>query len=346
MGHTAAELPGALGDLRLVVDGVAIGYTILHDRPLALVRLLGEGHEGIGEDVGAGGDAGPYRPPPELPLDGTWTLGELCSRLGELQWFPAPPDWAAMSNYRRWAFESAALDLALRQADTALPAVLGREPKPVRFVTSFPLGDPPRAEEVLDRLELRPGLRFKLDVEESWTPEIVEAVAGTGAVDVLDFKGHYGIEVKDEGKLAAVYEAALEAFPEALLEDTHDLHRIAELVAPHASRVTYDAPVHAVADLQTTRHRARTINVKPSRVGNLADVLALYEYAEREGLALYGGGMGERDVGRGQAQLLAALFHPDGPNDLAPSGYNAGLPTPDLPDSPLQPSAPRPGFRW
>ncbi len=37
---------------------------------------------------------------------------------------------------------------------------------------------------------------------------------------------------------------------------------------------------------------------------------------------MYGGGMGELGVGRGQIELLAAMFHPDAPNDVAPSAYN------------------------
>ena len=32
--------------------------------------------------------------------------------------------------------------------------------------------------------------------------------------------------------------------------------------------------------------------------------------------------MGEVGVARGQIELLAALFHADGPNDVAPSAYN------------------------
>jgi hypothetical protein len=50
---------------------------------------------------------------------------------------------------------------------------------------------------------------------------------------------------------------------------------------------------------------------------------------------MYGGGMGELGVGRGQIQLLASLFHADGPNDVAPGGYNLDTPAADLPRSPL-----------
>ena len=52
-------------------------------------------------------------------------------------------------------------------------------------------------------------------------------------------------------------------------------------------------------------------------------------------MLMYGGGMGEVDVGRGQIQLLASLFHADGPNDTAPRGYNAETPAAALPASPL-----------
>ena len=33
--------------------------------------------------------------------------------------------------------------------------------------------------------------------------------------------------------------------------------------------------------------------------------------------------------------MLALLFYPDGPNDVAPSDYNTGDPRPGLPASPL-----------
>ena len=62
-------------------------------------------------------------------------------------------------------------------------------------------------------------------------------------------------------------------------------------------------------------------------------------------MIVYGGGMGELGVGRGQIQLLASIFHPDGPNDTAPSGYNSDTQAPSLPASPLPPSPAPIGFR-
>ena len=65
--------------------------------------------------------------------------------------------------WRNWAYESAALDLALAQAGRPLHEVLGREPRPITYVNSLGLGDPPSADTILRRLERYPGLRFKLD---------------------------------------------------------------------------------------------------------------------------------------------------------------------------------------
>jgi hypothetical protein len=61
---------------------------------------------------------------------------------------------------------------------------------------------------------------------------------------------------------------------------------------------------------------------------------------------MYGGGMGEVGVARGQIELLAALFHPEGPNDVAPAAYNLPDLPPGLPESPLTPPANITGFRW
>ena len=54
---------------------------------------------------------------------------------------------------------------------------------------------------------------------------------------------------------------------------------------------------------------------------------------------------GELGVGRGQIELLAALFHADAPNDMAPSADNEDDPTGVLP-SPLAPRPDAVGFRW
>ena len=88
------------------------------------------------------------------------------------------------------------------------------------------------------------------------------------------------------------------------------------------------------------------VNIKPSRLGGLQELFAAYDYCEEHGIGAYGGGQFELGAGRGQIQYLASLFHPDTPNDVAPSAYNLPDPPEGLPSSPLEPQPSELGFRW
>ena len=111
-------------------------------RVTTLVQLRGAGEEGIGEDVTYSEEdhARFAAPGAELPLAGAWTLDSFSEQLESLDLWPEPPGMEAFRDYRRWAFESAALDLALRQAGKSLAEALEREPKPLRFGASMRCG--------------------------------------------------------------------------------------------------------------------------------------------------------------------------------------------------------------
>jgi hypothetical protein len=341
-----------IGSLAVLVESVAFerlsaSMAYSFERVTTRIRLSGAGAEGIGEDVSPfeGEDDTLHVAQPELPLTGEWTLEALCEHLAETDQWSAEPRWEVGRRWRNWGFESAALDLALNQAGRALHEVLEREPRPVRFVNSLGLGDPPTFDPIRRRLERHPDLRFKLDVTPAWAPELIDEVAATGAVEIIDFKGHYGLDVAELPELLAMYDRVVRAFPDALLEDVHDLPEVADILGSHTDRISYDAPIHEAGDLDRTPLPPRAVNIKPCRVGDLRSLFDVYAETEARGLVTYGGGMGELDVGRGQIQLLASFFHPDGPNDTAPGGYNADTPAADLPPSPL-PADPAPtGFR-
>ncbi|MEA2497562.1 MAG: hypothetical protein QOJ29_5473, partial [Thermoleophilaceae bacterium] len=188
----------AIRDLPLVIDSYELEpleaeVSSEFTRLSTVIRLHGAGHEGVGEDVTydaldhvALQDAGPVQ-----PLAGEWTVDSFSQHLAGLDLWPAPPVREPSIDYRRWAYESAALDLALRQAERSLAAAVGREPRPVTFVMSLRLGEPATIEPVEQRLESYPTLRFKLDPTNSWNEALVQQLVDTGAVDSLDFKGHY-----------------------------------------------------------------------------------------------------------------------------------------------------------
>src|SRR3954470_5497799 len=191
-----------LAELPLVIE--ACEYERLHavlayesERTTTHVRLAGAGADGLGEDVSIFREDGTalHETRPSLRLEGEWTLAGFCDHLATLELWPQPPEWDVALRLRTWAFESAALDLALGQAGRSLHEVLGLRPRPVRFVTSLGLGEQPSIEPVRRRLARAPGVRFKLDAEATWAPALVDEVAATGAVDTIDFKGQYGFEV-------------------------------------------------------------------------------------------------------------------------------------------------------
>jgi hypothetical protein len=316
-----------------------------------VIHLTGGGLEGVGEDVVydaldhiAFQDAGPVL---AQPLSGRRTLGEFCELVDSLDLFPAEPVRDVSRLYRRWTFHSAALDLALAQAGEPLHARLGREPRPVTFVASLRLGEPPTLDPVERRLARYPSLRFKLDPTSSWTPSLIEALVATGAVDSVDFKSLYRGTVVDQPPDPVLYERVVRAFPHAWIEDPDVVTpETAAVLETEHDRITWDAPIHSIADIEALPFPPRMVNLKPSRIGGLPKLCATYDYCAEHGIGAYGGGQFELGPGRGQAQYLASLFHPDAPNDLAPVGYNVDEPPAGLPDSPLAPAPAPTGFRW
>jgi len=316
-------------ELERLEKPVTRGFT----RVTTVVRLRGGGEEGLGEDVTWYAEAHDREQAagPVLPLAGSWTLESFSNALE----IPEP--------HRRWAYESAALDLALRQAGTTFAAHLGRDPQPVEFVVSPGLGDPPTARVVHRWLELDPSLRFKLDPGSAWTDELIAELAETGAIVTADYKGFY--TEQDPPPDAGLYRRVADGLPEALLEDPALTADTEPVLEPHRERVTWDAPIHSIADVEALPWAPRTLNCKPSRFGFLRELLDFYDYCEARSIALYGGGMFELGPGRGQIQYLASLFHPSAPNDVAPGAYNDPEPREGLPPSPLDPAT-QAGFRW
>src|SRR5579863_8551293 len=343
-----------LADLPLVVDGYALeglSAAISPDmvRHCTVVKIQGQAEVGVGEDVVYSADEqlAFQRAGAVQPLAGNWTLGEFCELVEGLDLFSQPPEMTVSRLFRIWAFESAALDLALRQGGLSLAGALKREPQPMRYVASLRLGEPPTLDPVSKRLALDATLRFKLDATSSWTPELIAQLADTGAVDSVDFKGMYKGTIVDQGADPVLYQRVVEAFPDAWLEDP-DLSspETAAVLAHEHARITWDAPIHSIADIEALPFPPRMVNIKPSRIGTLRNLCATYDYCAEQGIGAYGGGQTELGPGRGQAQYLAAVFHPDTPNDLAPSAYNQTDPPAGLPASPLVADSNVPGFRW
>ena len=317
----------AVKDLPLTIERVELEPHVLPLRHLTrrttVFHLQGSGEEGVGEDVTY---EEAHHQDVELPdLAGEHTVDSFSKLV------------AAEPGYRVWGLESAALDLALRQAGRSLADAVGRTPAPVTFVVS--------QSAVQELRSLYPEIRFKLDASDKWTDEVVTELAATDAVDVVDFKGLYDGDWVEATPSAELYGRVAAAFPMAWLEDARIDDETRSVLEPHRERLTWDFPIHSVEDVEALEWPPRCLNSKPSRFGSVERLFDFYDHCAANGIEVYGGGQFELGPGRSQIQHLASLFHPNAPNDVAPKEYNDGGPRPGLPQSPLPPGSGEPGFR-
>ena len=104
-----------LAALPLEVEGYTLEKLTGGERVTTLLRLRGDGQEGVGEDVMqdprdpfAEHDAFAAQAP--LPLAGSWTLESFCDHLATLEQWEKPPEWGDFArrcatgptNRRRW----------------------------------------------------------------------------------------------------------------------------------------------------------------------------------------------------------------------------------------------------
>jgi hypothetical protein len=341
-----AQLPVRIEEC--VLEPLQVDVSSAFQRKSTVIHLHGAGEEGVGEDVtyDAVDQEIFQHDGPGVPLAGSFTLASFSAHLAEHSLFGKPPQREVSARYRTWAYESAALDLALRQAREPLHAVLERVPRPVRFVVSMRLGEPPSVEPVEARLALYPGLRFKLDPTSSWDERLIADLLHTGAVDSVDFKGFYSGTVVDQPADPVLYRRVVEAFTNAWIEDPALTPETEPVLAPHTERFSWDAPIHSISDIESLPYPPRMVNIKPSRLGGVRNLVDAYDYCAQNAIGNYGGGQFELGVGRGQIQYLASLFHADAPNDVAPAGFNLAGAQAGLPSSPLAPAPAEVGFRW
>ena len=322
----------AVAGLEVEIDGYALRRRELQTergwtRVTTTVELAGAGETGEGEDV-TYHEADHDHVPGDLALAGRRSLEGLSRRLDELELWRGDPDDHTSQDHRRWAFESAALDLALSQAGMSLAEAVGREGRRVRFVVST------RAD-VHPWLELYPAMEFKLDVEEDWDRALMEQLAALDRVRVVDLKAYYRGTSVDLAPDLELYRAVAESLPGVVIEDPWLEGGCLEALAGAEDRLSFDAPVHSLADLDGLTLAPRWLNVKPSRFGTVHELFRTIDACEERGIRMYGGGQFELGPGRRQIQRLASAFYPDGPNDVAPSVYNEGGARPGLPQSPL-----------
>ncbi|MEM7515865.1 MAG: hypothetical protein AAF368_02935, partial [Planctomycetota bacterium] len=197
------------------------------------------------------------------------------------------------------------------------------------------LGTPPSLKGLHQRRELSPRLRFKVDANPDWDDNFCARLSELNVVDVVDLKGFYEGTIVDLEPDPELYARVARHFSEAWIEDARWTDRTGDVLGPHVARLTLDAPLHSVADIDRWPFVPSCLNCKPSRFGTLQRLFDFYATCERREIALYAGGQFELGVGRGQNLRLASIFHPGGSNDIAPLPYHSDPLPAGAPHTPL-----------
>ncbi len=222
-----------------------------------------------------------------------------------------------LAQLRRWGFEAPRSTWRCGRRGVPLHEVLGREPQPVRFVVST---GPQRIGHIR---EVHPDMRFKLDPTSEWDEALVQRLAdSTRGRRRLQGDLHLaGREPLRRGRSLSLDRrcTARRADRGPGLNDPQK----AEILEPHRGRITGDAPIHSVADVDALPFPPLTLNSKPSRFGSLRGLLDFYDTCSERGIASTGAASSSSGGRGGQIQYLASLFHPDAPNECRPpSEYN------------------------
>ena len=90
-----------------------------------------------------------------------------------------------------------------------------------------------------------------------------------------------------------LYDHVIAAFPDAYLEDPHDLPEIAGRLGDHLERVSYDSPIRSAEDIGATPLAARVVNAQALAHWQPARALRGLPPLRAERRPMYGGGMGE-----------------------------------------------------
>ena len=148
----------------------------------------------------------------------------------------------------------------------------------------------------------------------------VRAAVGPAAALTADANSSYRLD--DAAHVRAL--EALDAFGLTMIEQPlahDDLVRHAALQRRLTTPICLDESVTGLASAEDmlALGSGRVVNLKPGRVGGLAEAVAVHDLCARAGVPVWCGGMLESGIGRAYNVALAALPNFTEPGDLSPS---------------------------
>ncbi len=291
-------------------------------RRVLLLRVEGEGFEGWGECVAAEDPS--YSPE---TTDTAWAilvrhlLPGLVGReiMGPEEVFRHAP-WVRGNRMARAAVEMAVWDLWARSLDMPLWELLGGSGEGVPVGVSVGLQDDDDAlVERIGRYLEEGYRRIKVKIKPGRDVEMLRQVRAAYPELPLMADANSAYSLADLERLKALDELDLLMIEQPLgHEDLLDHARLqAELETP----ICLDESIRSLDDLRLAHHldSGRIVNLKPGRVGGLAESLRIQRYCLAEGLGLWCGGMLETGIGRAFNVALAGLPGFTHPGDISAS---------------------------
>jgi O-succinylbenzoate synthase len=224
------------------------------------------------------------------------------------------------NTFARAGIEAAFWALEAERAGESLRDLLGGERDRVEVGES--IGMKPSVDQTLHEVERRLGegyRRIKLKIGRGWDVDIVRAVREAFGDIALQVDANGGYTLDDSERLAKLDPFGLVCIEQPLPFD--DLLDHSELQARLDTAICLDESLRSADDVRRALRidACRNVNLKPGRVGGLAESIRIHDICMEAGVPLWCGGMLESGVGRAFNLALASLPGFSQPADMSPA---------------------------
>jgi len=216
--------------------------------------------------------------------------------------------------------EEALWDVEARQKGVSVAWLLGGV-RP-RIESGVSVGIQDTLDELLERVEgfLAQGYRrIKVKIKPGWDVEVVRALRQRWPAVPLMVDANSAYTLADAERLAALDEFGLLMIEQPLAYDDIYEHSLLQrqLKTPLCLDESIHTPAHARAALELGS--CRIINIKPGRVGGLAQARRIHDLCRERGVPVWCGGLLEVGVGRAHNVAIASLPGYTLPGDVSAS---------------------------
>ncbi|GGM32911.1 o-succinylbenzoate synthase [Paraliobacillus quinghaiensis] len=224
------------------------------------------------------------------------------------------------NNMAKAAVESAVWDLYAKKQNKPLYQLIGGAKNAIDVGVS--IGLQPSVKQLLNVIETKLAkgyTRVKLKIKPGNDVELVRAVRKAFPEIPLMVDANSAYQLSDIKTLQQLDQFNLQMIEQPLANDDFVEH--ASLQQQLQTPICLDESIHTYSDVQTAiaLESCKIINVKMSRVGGIKNVQDIEDYAAKNGIALWCGGMLEAGVGRAHSLAIASLAQFTLPADTAAS---------------------------